>query len=264
MRIVALLLLLFPARAQEKQEKLVEARKGALPILLTAPHGGERAIPGAAERKSGVILRDAGTREIAEGVAKLLEEKLGGKPYLVLAHFHRKYADANRKEEEAFEDPAARATYREYHAAVRGTVDEIRRQWPDGAILLDIHGQAADKDTVHRGTQNGRTVAQLLKKHGEAALIGKKSLLGDLEAQGFKVFPTGGTLDAQKENPRYNGGFTVQAYGSGNADGIDAIQLELGADLRTQEREKFEKGLAQAIAAFTREYVKGEVKKPKE
>ena len=260
----ALLLLASSAGFQEKPETLVQSRRGAVPVLITAPHGGEQAIPGAAERKNGVTVRDVGTREIAEAVAKHLEEKLGGRPYVVLALFHRKYADANRKEEEALEDPAARPAYRAYHAAVRGYVDEIRRQWPEGALLVDLHGQAADKGTIHRGTQNGKTVAQLVKRHGEPALIGRKSILGDLESQGFKVFPSGGALDTQKESPRFNGGFTVQAYGSQNADGIDAIQLELGSDLRAQEREKLEKGLAQAIATFYQEYLKGEVKQPKD
>jgi N-formylglutamate amidohydrolase len=254
------LLLLLLALPQDPG-KLVLTQRGQIPVILTAPHGGTDAIPGAAERKSGVVLRDQGTREIAESIARLLEEKLGGKPYLVCALFHRKYADANRKEDEALEDPLAKPPYHAYHAKVREYVDEIRRQWPQGAILLDVHGQTADDDTIHRGTQNGKTVAQLLKKHGEKALTGEKSILGGVEALGIKVFPAKAAFDSQKENPKFGGGFTVQTYGSHATDGIDAIQLELGADLRAKQREKLVKDLATSISAFYSEYVKGEVRR---
>lgn len=256
-RALLLILLFLP------QESLVVARRGQIPVLLTAPHGGTEAIPGAPERKSGVVTRDQGTREVAEALAKQIEEAVGGKPYLVTALFHRKYADANRKEEEAIEDPAAKGPYRAYHASVREYVDEIRRQWPKGAILLDVHGHAGDAETIFRGTQNGRTVAELLKRHGEASLTGEKSILGSLEARGvgIKVHPAKAPLAEQKENPRLAGGFTVQTYGSNAADGIDAIQLELGSDLRGKLRDKLAKELAQSVAAFYAEYLKGEIRR---
>lgn len=253
----ALLLLLLLA----PQDKLVVAQRGQIPVIVTAPHGGTEAVPGVPERKTGVVLRDQGTREVAESLAKQIEETIGGKPYLVMALFHRKYADANRKEEEALEDPAARPAYRAYHASVREFVAEIRRQWPRGAILLDIHGHAADPETIFRGTQNGRTVAELLKRHGEAALTGEKSLLGSLEARGVKVLPAKAPLADQKENPRLAGGFTVQTYGSNTPDGIDAIQLELGSDLRSKLRDKLAKDLARSVSVFYAEYLKGEIKR---
>ncbi len=250
-------LLLLLAPAQETDAKLVRVQRGAIPILLTAPHGGEDPIPGVPERTTGVLLRDTGTREIAEGLARALEEKLGAKPYLVAALFHRKYADANRKEAEAFENAGAKPAYTAYHAAIRESVDEIRKKWPVGAILLDLHGQAADKETVHRGTQNRLTVKALLARQGEKALVGPRSVLGGLAAAGVTVFPAAD----EKENPRFNGGFTVQTYGSQHEDGVDALQLELGSELRGASREKTVKALAQALAAFHDEYLKAKAPK---
>ena len=244
------------AGVQEKPATLVSVQKGTIPVILTAPHGGGEAIPGVPERKTGVKVRDLGTREVAEATAKELEEKLGGKPYLVVALFHRKYADANRKEEEALEDDGAKAPYRAYHAAVREAVDEIRKKWPKGALLVDVHGQGAEADTVFRGTQNGKTVEKLLQRFQTAALTGPRSVFGGLEARGFKVVPPGNAPADQKEDGRFNGGFTVQTYGSHAAEGIDAIQIELGSDLRQKRRTETAKGLAESIAAFVGEYAK--------
>ena len=43
-----------------------------------------------------------------------LEVLVEGRPYAVVARFHRKYVDANRPEGEPFEDPGARPYYLAY------------------------------------------------------------------------------------------------------------------------------------------------------
>ena len=72
-----------------------------MPIILSAPHGGRTAIPNATLRQGlGVekfeTVRDDHTDELAEKIAAALEKKLGGKPFIIIARFERKYADANR------------------------------------------------------------------------------------------------------------------------------------------------------------------------
>src|SRR5271163_2865360 len=98
-----LILLLFstPLFAQGKPEDLVIVRDGTIPIILSAPHGGRMAIPNAALRVGNGVdkfqtVRDDHTDELAEKIAANLEKKLGGKPYIIIAKFERKYADANR------------------------------------------------------------------------------------------------------------------------------------------------------------------------
>jgi N-formylglutamate amidohydrolase len=234
-------------------DELVMARPGRLPIVLTAPHGGRSAVDGVHGRTRGKRDMDARTFEFTEALAGRLRVILGAEPYVVAARFHRQYIDANRREEEALEEAAARPTYRAYHARIRDYVTEVRRKFPGGALLLDIHGQATDPDTVHRGTQNGATVADMMRRHGADALIGQKSVLGILRAKGHTVFPPNTPPGKPREDRRYNGGFTVQTYGSNNGDGIDAIQLELGAGLRRTPR--FVDDLAEAIAVYCRTYL---------
>lgn len=237
-------------------DELVIARRGNLPIVLTAPHGGQRAIAGVPPRTApgAIVTADGRTLELAEAVADRLKVLLGQEPYLVAARFHRRHLDANRKEADAYGDSRAGPHYATYHARIREYVAEVRQRFPGGAILLDIHGQATDPDTLHRGTQNGATVAKLIKKHGQEALIGEKSLFGVLRSKGREVFPPNTPPGSPREDRRYAGGYTVQIYGAMARDGIDAIQLELGTNLRTTPG--FADDLAEAIAVFYKAYLK--------
>jgi hypothetical protein len=67
-------------------------QKGTLPIIVSVPHGGTREVPGVPERRGAgvakfVTVRDANTSELAEAFAAALEEKLDGKPWMVVARF---------------------------------------------------------------------------------------------------------------------------------------------------------------------------------
>jgi N-formylglutamate amidohydrolase len=233
-------------------DRLVIARAGTLPILLTAPHGGLEPIPGAAERTRGIRGTDAHTLQIALALEEQLGEELGGRPYVVAARFHRKYLDANRAPQEAFESPAAQAVYEVYHGHVRAYIAQMKERFPGGALLLDVHGQAEEPQVILRGTRDGATVKALLSAHGEGALSGPQSLFGGLQAAGFTVFPAGTPLGQPREDRRFNGGYTVHTYGSGQG-GIDAIQIEYGRDVRRDPR--VVRATSAGLVAFCRAYL---------
>jgi N-formylglutamate amidohydrolase len=242
------------ALADEQQEPLVLGRAGDLPILITVPHGGTEPIPGVAPRQRGVVRADGGTLDVAQALTDRLERELGARPYLVAARFHRRFADANRAEPQAIESAAARTSYAQYHARIGDFVAQLRARFPNGALLIDLHGQNEDPAVAHRGTQNGATVAALLRRHGPDALSGPQSLFGALQRTGTRVFPPAGApLGNPRENARWAGGYTVQSYGSGRDGGIDAIQIELGRDLRRDTR--IVAALATAVATFHRAYL---------
>lgn len=238
---------------------LIETQRGTLPILLTAPHGGTAAIPNVPPRTTGVTVRDSFTDEVARGVARRLEELLSAKPFFVIAKFQRQFADANRAEGEALESPNAKPPYIAYHQAIRGYVDEIRKTHPERGLLLDIHGQVGNPQVLHRGTRNGGTVTRLIKRTGDAGLVGDKSLWGSLKSQGYTIFPDSAHVGEPPEARAYGGGFTVGTYGNHQPNGIDAIQIEIGRDLRAEPaaRGKLIEALAQALATFYRAYQKG-------
>lgn len=252
---------LFPAPVLAQQKAVVEGlltvRGGTLPIILSAPHGGRQPIPnvcgrqgtGVAQFKTG---RDNRTDELAEKIAAELERRLGGRPFAVIAHFERKYVDANRPAKGAYESSAAKPYYEAYHYALGEACRRVRAVWGRG-LLLDIHGQGGQVETIYRGTYNGKTVSLLTERFGRQALAGARSIFGYLERKGYRVSPAANSTD---EEGRYVGGFIVQTYGSHRGTGIDAIQMEFGTSLRSGAHlERMAADAADAITVFAKEYL---------
>jgi hypothetical protein len=256
--------------ASRAPEDLVLVRHGTLPIVLTAPHGGRLDIPDvplrnppdpahmAAFAKWGGFHSggDQNTDVLALRIAAEIEKLTGHAPYLVLAKFKRRFIDVNRPAELAYVGPAAAPYYALYHGTIRKFVDEIRRAYPAG-LLLDVHGEGKDPDVLMRGTSNGDTVTLLVRRVGVGSITGPNGLFGQFETQGFKVFPSNRvSIWHGSENAGYNGGYTVNAYGSQNLDGIDAIQLEFGTRYRREdELDKSAARAARAIVTFYKAYL---------
>lgn len=242
-------------------EDLILVQQGNVPILITAPHGGKLAIAGVPPRKGiGLkigadgfrVSRDTGTEELALLVAKELEQRLSGRPWLVISRVHRRYVDFNRPAQIAYEHEQAKVVYDSWHQNLRFAVNEIRREFHSG-LLIDIHGQATSASTVYRGTGNGLTVRDLISRSGPEAHAGPGSLLGRLRQSGWKVHPD--PLDG-KEQEGFTGGHIVRSFGSHQPDGIDAVQLELGADFRLPAgQQRTAEQLATAIAEFAKQYL---------
>jgi len=249
---------------------LVVARRGALPIILTAPHGGRLDVPGAPERNvkdpalmaasrkwgGAAATADTNTDVLATRIADEVGKLTGKRPYLVVAKFKRKFIDANRPAEVAYAGAAAAPHFDRYHRSIREFVDEIRRAHPAG-LLIDVHGQVKDPDALMRGTVNGDTVQALVRRAGVDSILGASGLFGRLEAAGFKVFPSNRLpLWGNGEDAGFNGGYTVRLYGSHAAAGIDAVQLEFGTRYRRKDAvEKTAADAARAIADFYRAYL---------
>ena len=235
---------------------LVTVERGALPIVLSAPHGGRTPISGAKPRQpvgGAVLVRDDNTAELAAMLAHAIERELAARPHLVVARFQRRFADANRPAADAFTDPAAAPHYGAFHGALKSACDDVRAKYGRG-LLLDLHGQAAAPKTIIRGTADGQTVTALLQRDGLPALLGPTSVLGHLRKTGYAIEPDD-TIAISKET-RFNGGFIVRTYGSHRGTAIDALQLELGGDLRKKDRlPQTAKDLAAAIATFARAHL---------
>ncbi|CAN5790414.1 hypothetical protein BH11PLA1_BH11PLA1_16290 [soil metagenome] len=239
---------------------LTTAIRGRIPIIISAPHGGMVRVPGSRDRASGVTVRDVNTAEIALLVSQRLTERLGGKPYVVIAQFSRKDADANRARGEACETDAARREYDAYHATLRAFVDECRATGQP-ALLVDLHGQVRAPEAAVRGTRDGKSLSALRARAGDEAIIGPKSLFGRLKAAGIPIVPDPDAPRGPDEanaplglERYFNGGYITDHYGAHNADGIDALQIELGA-MRSDAPWKTARTLGDAIADFANDYL---------
>lgn len=243
-------------------DDLLIIRHGDLPIIISAPHGGNLPVPGVTPRKGDGLetgpagfrtARDSGTEELALLVVEELDKRLEGSPTCVISRVHRKYVDFNRAPEIGVEQQQARVVHDLYHQTLREAVAEIRRTHQFG-LLIDIHGQGSSKSTVYRGTSNGLTTQGLQTRVGREAHKGEKSLNGLLTTRGWTMHPN--PFDG-KEQSGFTGGYIVRTYGSHQPDGIDAVQLELGANYRSAvNRQKYAEEMAEAIIEYAELYLK--------
>jgi N-formylglutamate amidohydrolase len=239
-------------------DPLIDVQRGTLAILITAPHGGSADIPNVPLRANRNAFRfvtgmDQNTSRLAHTMAKELEKRLGAKPYFVTARFHRKYIDANRAAEHAYESPAAKPYYDGYHDTVAEFCREILKNHGTG-LLIDVHGQAIYKDDILVGTVGGTTVPLLLQRFGAEALVGKSGMVGELQASGLRTMPALNATDFHV--PKFDGGFTVQHYGSHKPGGLDAIQFEFGSNYRSVEHvDDTARKSATAVERFYRRYM---------
>lgn len=245
----------------DRLEELVLVESGRLPVLVSAPHGGTLKIHGVEPRlgeglpkgASGFFAgRDGGTEELAKQVVSALECKTGYRPYSVISATHRRYLDPNRPAEIAYEDEDAKPVYDRYHDSCRAFCRDILAEYR-GGILLDLHGQGSSAKTVYRGTQQGKTVSRLRERFGETAHSGEESFFGLLKGKGWTVFPD--PFDG-REQSGFTGGYIVQAHGSHRPEGLDAIQLEFGADYRkSANRDRIADDLAEVVISYLDLYV---------
>lgn len=231
--------------------ELLRVEEGNIPILLSVPHGGDKPLPGVPKRtgkgrRNFLALRDTYTIELAEVTLQALR-KNGMRPYLVMAHASRKYVDANRSLADGAEHPIAEAYHQAYHAALAQAVQAMEAKW-GGGLILDLHGQSRAKETVYRGTRHGRLVRPLVAVHGEAAVLGPKSVLGWLAGKGHDIDPMDLTT-----REAMSGGSIVADHASA---ATSAIQLEVGRNIRFDKKRRagFARDLADAIEVFLTVY----------
>jgi N-formylglutamate amidohydrolase len=251
-----------------QETNLVSRHRGTLPVILTCPHNGLQKPEDVPERTGGPedcprpsLNADLNTRDITTRVAQRLLDVFGEAPSVVVAAFHRKYIDVNRADLPlncAYEVPAAKQYYDEYHNTVRGFVDEIRAENGGIGFLFDVHGTrviAGDPADFYLGTDNGRTIARLLSVDPQALWRrrGIRGFLG-LDAAGYVISPKQPDVE---ENKAVDGGHTVRTYGSSAPNGIDAIQLEIASILRNDKdkRNALIDNLAFAIGNMVARYL---------
>jgi N-formylglutamate amidohydrolase len=207
-----------PAQSYESA-LLVDRLRGTLPVLLACGHDRTEQPDGVRAREPEQFparcafqaARDRNVADLCRAVAEQLPGRVGEALYVVIARFHRKYIDANRSEECAIAPGPAQAHYREYHAVLRGFVDEIRAENDGIGLLLDLHGSKRRKDApadIYVGTENGRTITALREGTSDDVLYRRRGLVGLLQAAGHTMLPS---KFREREHHAFTGGYTVEA-----------------------------------------------------
>jgi len=244
-----------------------------MPIILTCPHDGSETPHDVRERERDntpadcrfTTGRDKETALITQSVAQKILDLTGISPYVVIARFHRRFIDANRRPDCAFTDSDAQRFYDEYHNRISGYVNQLLLQNENRGFLFDIHGftEAEDDDVdIALGTANGGSLrpefdrANIFMQHGLHGLLKWSRHLTILNPPvptpavfQYRVSPADG---AATEIGRLNGGFTVRNYSSA----LNCIQIEVANTIRDERKKRnfLIEDLAFSMINFVRRY----------
>lgn len=240
----------------------VEVRKGTLPLVLSAPHGGTDKPAAAPDRTSGVATLDVGTRELALAVADELERLLDARPFVVTTSIHRSKVDLNRPADDATDAEGLGAeVWREYHAALESATASARKLRDGRALLVDVHGHAHEEPLVELGfaldaQQLALDDAALARERWfEEELVdvpwvrGSRSLGARLAENGLAAVPSPKRPQPDGK-PYFNGGYIVRRH---RAASLRAVQLEFPAAARSRDKRpetaaQVARALAQVLA----------------
>lgn len=239
---------------QEGRHVLLRKLKATIPVILSAPHGGgdknfptgaalsmKPRLPGG---KNVSMKSDLYTLQLLASIDKNIFELTSQRCYIVASTVHRRYVDANRKDDVLSEEnpynpecAESKAYYEAYHSSLRQVIEDCRLNHKDApfALLLDIHGQATFGDMVVLGTKNRSTCGC-----GRVDVPLRGFIWHFQALLGRAVLPYPG----EKDIVPYRGGHIVCSYGTTEQEQqqlgderqqqVAAVQLEFGSSLRSE------------------------------
>jgi len=255
----------------------VEYIHGNIPLIISAPHGGEKKPSDIPDRSCNgcVYVNDTNTQELAREIADAIFKESGCYPHVILNRLHRSKLDANRAIREAADgDPTAEVAWQQYTDFINIAKDSINANFDKG-LFIDLHGHAHDIQRLELGYLLSKndlklddedlseasfveksSIKDLILKNPTYSLAdfirGEFSLGTDIERRGFDAVPSLQDLYPEDSESYFSGGYNTATYGSRNGGSIDAIQIECNQDVRFQEsvRKGFAESLAQALKEF--------------
>ncbi|KAI7885590.1 hypothetical protein K492DRAFT_234112 [Lichtheimia hyalospora FSU 10163] len=246
---------------------------GNLPLIITAPHGGNlkpKDIPDRHSKNGTVLVGDMYTSDIAFAISDAVADLYNGaRPHVVVFNVSRRKVDANRPIESGTDSPQGQAAWKEFHQAVEYVVDYVIAKYDHG-LLLDIHGQTHRHERVELGyllykselteLSDDETMDKAVTSHSSIQALAKRvsqwsphELLRGDESFGelmekshssVRTMPSPSHPYPLSDELYYRGGYITQTYHTPNS--MDAIQLELPKHLRFTQQGR--ETIAMAIA----------------
>lgn len=264
-----------PGTSYFGRREYIEYVPGELPLVISAPHGGDLEPEEMANRTYGTMVRDSNTRETLLAVREAFLERTGAAPHIVISHLRRTKLDPNRDSVEAAQgDPYALQAWREFQGFIETGSATVVEDHGTG-LYLDLHGHGHDIDRVELGyllsaNDLNRPDDELdsptfAEKSSVRALFhatdipfsrlirGPESLGGLLGELGVRSVPSPGD-PRPGSDPYFSGGHNTLRHGSRDTQvGVSGIQLELhfeGVRDTPANRSAFGLRLAAAVELF--------------
>lgn len=227
----------------------VAVEMGTLPVVISVPHGGTEALSEVPDLPWGSGAVEVETLELARAIQAELQTRTGQRARLVASLASRKQVDPDRPARDAYHHPLAGAVYARYHEALAAAVQTARSQSPEGALLVDLHGQSAEVGAVLRQTRNGSS-ADLDLLHGPGGF------LAALNGTGIALTPSQSKIPELSEP---ESGYILEMFGKEATGGVQAVHLAFGMSFRARPktRDAAAARVAQAIVAHLRAHAPG-------
>jgi hypothetical protein len=277
-----------PGRTYLGTDGYVEYTAGDLPIILSAPHGGDLAPSAIGDRTAATCAadadfsatNDANTQALVRLVADSLAARTGGRAHVVIARLARRKLDANRDSAAAScGDVAAGRAWHEYHAFLDTARAAVARRWPRG-WYVDLHGHAhaiprielgyllrggdlertdatLDATTSYETASSVRTLAEASPLAFSALLRGPTSFGALFAAEGYAAVPSP-AMPGPAGAPYFDGGYDTARHGCRGGGIVCGVQAELPFDgVRDTEasRQRFAGAAARVLVDYVRTHL---------
>ncbi len=247
---------------------------GELPLVVSAPHGGDQRPAEIPDRTYGTMAQDRNTLDLALKIRNAVKARTGFYPYVILSRLHRTKLDPNREIVEAAQgDPESERAWWEFQTYIEEAERLVTEAYGEG-FYIDLHGHGHPIDRLELGYMlsasdlantdqnlsaqsyvNKSSVRALAQKPGIAftSLIRGPSSLGSLfEGLGFPAVPSLNQPNPGSD-PFFSGGYNTGRHGSRDGGTVSGVQIECnypGVRDTDANRQAFAEALAEALEAF--------------
>ncbi|MCP4727223.1 MAG: N-formylglutamate amidohydrolase, partial [bacterium] len=259
------------------ENNYVEYYAGELPIVLSAPHGGDLVPSEIPDRTYGTTVTDSYTIETALAIRTAIYDLTGRYPHLIVSKLKRTKLDPNRSIGEAAQgNQYAEQAYNEYHNFIEIAKDTVEAHY-DRGLYLDLHGHGHSILRLELGylltssdlenSDSGLNQSYYINKSSVRELVNSRGLdFADLirgdNSFGAYLAQYGVPSVPSPENPDpggytfFSGGYSTVEHGSRDGGTINGIQIEMhrvGLRDTQNNRENFAEDLAQVIDSYMNE-----------
>jgi hypothetical protein len=261
-----------PAQSYWGRNGYIEYVPGNMPIIISAPHGGNLRPDEIPDRTYGTFVGDPNSIEYAREVIAYIHQWTGRRPHLIINHLSRVKMDANREIGEAAQgNPYAEQAWTEYHGFIQDAKDTVTANWGTGHYFdfhINIHsgewtemGLGLSPTDLALSDQELDTARYRAKSHlahlvansdvyFPEVLRGPTSLGGYLEQYGYKTVPSPSHPDPDGGD-MYWTGYDTYCHGPKFGGTINSTQVETYLDfVRPAVRDAYSYALAQSILGF--------------
>ncbi len=124
---------------------------GDLPLVLSAPHGGDLTPAEIPDRTYGTTGQDRNTLDLALRIREAIKTQTGSYPHIILSRLHRTKLDPNREIVEAAQgDPESERAWWEFQTFIEAAEEMVAEDYGRG-FYIDLHGHGHEIQRLELG-----------------------------------------------------------------------------------------------------------------